>query len=64
MKNLFGGGHSSGPEDKKPQFSDLQNKRVYYSKDLFQNDREVIIVHNDICYKLLITKAGKLILNK
>lgn len=39
-------------------------KRVYRSAELFQNDKEVLIVHGEASYRLQITKAGKLILNK
>lgn len=39
-------------------------KRVIRSEELFKNDREVVIVHGEACYRLQITKAGKLILNK
>ncbi|MDP3921221.1 MAG: hemin uptake protein HemP [Candidatus Omnitrophota bacterium] len=34
------------------------------SEDLFRGKREVIIRHSDKQYRLQITKAGKLILNK
>ena len=39
-------------------------KPVFQSEDLFKNGREIIIVHGESEYRLLITKAGKLILNK
>lgn len=38
--------------------------RLVKSKDLFINSREIVIEHNDDFYRLSITKAGKLILNK
>lgn len=34
------------------------------SEDLFQGSREVVIEHAREKYRLIITKAGKLILNK
>ncbi len=39
-------------------------KRILRSEDLFENDREVVIIHGEAEYRLQITKAGKLILNK
>jgi hemin uptake protein HemP len=39
-------------------------RRVFRSEELFQHDREILILHGDSQYRLLITKAGKLILNK
>lgn len=39
-------------------------KRVIRSEDLFKNEREILIIHGEACYRLQITKAGKLILNK
>ena len=39
-------------------------KRVFNSVELFKNDREIVIVHGEAQYRLQITKAGKLILNK
>lgn len=39
-------------------------KRVFHSQQLFNNEREIVIVHGDAQYRLQITKAGKLILNK
>lgn len=38
--------------------------REYRSEDIFQEDREVVIVHGEARYRLQITKSGKLILNK
>ena len=34
------------------------------SEELFGGCREVVIQHKDVRYRLMITKAGKLILNK
>lgn len=34
------------------------------SEDLFQGSREIVIEHAQEKYRLIITKAGKLILNK
>ncbi len=39
-------------------------KSVFRSEDLFQGKREIIIEHAKEHYRLLITKSGKLILNK
>lgn len=38
--------------------------KVLNSEDLFSGAREIVIAHEDVCYRLRITKAGKLILNK
>jgi len=43
---------------------DLKKKRVIRSTELFQGCREVIIEHANDFYRLLVTKTGKLILNK
>jgi hemin uptake protein HemP len=39
-------------------------RRMLFSADLFRGDREIIIEHGGQHYRLQITKAGKLILNK
>ena len=41
-----------------------QLKQIFRSQDLFQGKREIIIEHAEEHYRLLITKSGKLILNK
>lgn len=41
-----------------------QNKRTFRSEELFAGMREIVIEHSKDQYRLLITKAGKLILNK
>ncbi|MGQ3685146.1 MAG: hemin uptake protein HemP [Candidatus Loosdrechtia sp.] len=46
------------------QSTGTEGKRIIRSEDIFQNRREVIIWHGTERYRLLITKAGKLILNK
>jgi hemin uptake protein HemP len=51
-------------EDPASQHSALNEKRTFRSEELFKNDREVLIVHGEMRYRLQITKAGKLILNK
>ena len=55
----------SGPEDR----DDLRNRRacqpnVVRSEQLLQGGREVIILHNDESYRLMVTRNGKLILQK
>ena len=40
------------------------SKRVLTSEELLQGAREVMIKHADEYYRLMVTKAGKLILNK
>jgi len=40
------------------------NGTVIDAKDLFRGAREVSIKHNDLIYRLRITRFGKLILNK
>lgn len=39
-------------------------RRMLFSADLFRGGREIIIEHGSQHYRLQITKAGKLILNK
>lgn len=39
-------------------------KRVLDSRDLFGNDKVVLIKHQDQFYRLMITRQDKLILNK
>lgn len=41
-----------------------EERRVLTSEEIFQGKREIIIVHGESRYRLQITKAGKLILNK
>lgn len=48
------------PTDKNP----VPEKVIIQSEQLFQGSREVIIEHCADRYRLMITKAGKLILNK
>ncbi len=43
---------------------EVLEKRVLQSEDIFKNEREVVILHGGAQYRLQITKAGKLILNK
>ena len=44
-------------------FSDFTTKCIR-SEDLLQGDREVVILHNQEPYRLLVTKNNKLILQK
>ena len=44
--------------------SEAMRPRQWSSKELFAGSREILIEHNADCYRLSITKAGKLILNK
>ena len=37
---------------------------VYTTQELFGKEKQLVIKHGDQAYRLLITKAGKLILNK
>ena len=46
-----------------PQPSET-NLRTVNSEELFQGDREIRINHNGEIYRMRITKADKLILNK
>lgn len=50
------------PDPKNNQ--EVPTKRTINSEELFRGEREVIIQHCNDYYRLLITKAGKLILNK
>lgn len=42
----------------------LKAKRVVSSEELFGGQKEIMIIHGESEYRLQITKAGKLILNK
>lgn len=42
----------------------LQHGRTVSSTELFGPDRELVINHDGSCYRLRITKSGKLILTK
>lgn len=42
----------------------VPDQLVFNSQQLFQGKREIVIEHNQERYRLLITKSGKLILNK
>ena len=42
----------------------LKQGKVLRAKDLFGEGREVLIEHENSCYRLILTKSGKLILNK
>ena len=44
--------------------SETKEKKMVRSEDLFEGSREIVIQHRDFEYRLYITKAGKLILNK
>jgi hemin uptake protein HemP len=41
-----------------------QPKITFRSEELFCGSKEIVIVHKEDRYRLLITKSGKLILNK
>lgn len=38
--------------------------RVFQSEELFAGQKEVLIIHGDAHYRLKITSAGRLVLNK
>ncbi len=38
--------------------------KILSSENLFEGKKEIVITHNNHFYRLLITKSGKLILNK
>ncbi len=48
----------------RPEKTVALTKRVLISEELLQGEREVMIKHADKYYRLMVTKAGKLILNK
>jgi len=43
---------------------ELASPPIFQARELFRGNREVIIEHGGAQYRLRITKAGKLILNK
>lgn len=55
-------------EDKSIDPELIQDKgsspRVFESRDLFDKEKVIIIRHENNSYRLMITKQGKLILNK
>ena len=51
------------PQKKDGSFP-IGEERVFCSQDLFGEAREIKIEHDGAYYRLLITKSGKLILNK
>lgn len=60
MMNLI----KNGPDMPEFEPDEAEKRRVFASEELFQNEREVIILHDGARYRLRMTKAGKLILNK
>jgi len=44
--------------------SSSAKKITFRSEELFQGTKEIVIEHSKEQYRLLITKSGKLILNK
>jgi len=59
---MIDGSTPSGmPQSESPRPS---TRRAVASRDLFQGDRELVILHGDVEYRLRITRAGKLILTK
>lgn len=52
------------PSSGKADFYGDFTKRCIRSEDLFKGDREVVILHNQEPYRLLVTKNNKLILQK
>lgn len=61
MKNIFG---QANPNQDKRSIPSSPKKRIFRSEELFQGEREIVITHGVSEYRLQITKAGKLILNK
>ena len=49
------------PPGRRPQANSLAQKRIS-SEDLFEAQREVVILHNGREYRLRLTQSGKLIL--
>ncbi len=49
------------PDNKRRETTD---RRILSSEELFNGKSEVVIKHNNDFYRLMITRAGKLILNK
>ena len=52
------------PDWKKKLVTGQEKRRTVRSEELFQGAREITIMHGESKYRLQITKAGKLILNK
>ena len=54
------------PNDRRPATSFIGDvpPRVIPSTEIFQGDQEILIQHGDQTYRLRITRANRLILNK
>ena len=50
--------------DKDPKKVSAARVKILRSEEIFSGHREVMIEHGGSYYRLIITKAGKLILNK
>lgn len=64
MQDAFFKKDPAVPASSENKVPGLSRKRSFRSEDLFGTDREIVIVHGASEYRLQITKAGKLILNK
>jgi len=51
-------------ENKENKNDAVSPKPVFKSEELFRGSREIRIIHEGAEYRLLVTKTGKLILNK
>lgn len=51
-------------ENSEQQDRSTKNIKILKSEDIFTGSKEVVIQHNNSLYRLIITKSGKLILNK
>lgn len=57
--------HASSLSDLQNSGVDQQNTSVLYqSTELFRGKSEILIEHEGVTYRLLITRHGKLLLNK
>jgi hemin uptake protein HemP len=52
------------PEDRAEQQPEDHGRRVVDSADLLQGEKAVLIRHDDQMYRLIVTRNGKLILQK
>lgn len=41
-----------------------RKEKVFLSTELFGREKQILIKHGEVLYRLLITRQGKLILNK
>ncbi|PIW65357.1 MAG: hemin uptake protein HemP [Candidatus Omnitrophica bacterium CG12_big_fil_rev_8_21_14_0_65_45_16] len=62
--HIYGKNMNKQIKEKPAAFQEMNGTKKLRSEELLQGCREVLIEHRESLYRLQITKAGKLILNK